>query len=81
MPVQVDVIIHRVTVNTSIQRPQPLNIHRWLLTLHLSVLSLTPTHKLAGLSISYKCIRTITSTGAMKLINRVLTKPLFSAMM
>jgi len=43
MPLQVDVIggrwqIHRVTVNTSIQRFKPLNVHRKLLTLYLSVL-------------------------------------------
>ena len=44
MPLQVDVIIgrwqiHRVTVNTSIQRFEPLNISRWLSTLHVPVLS------------------------------------------
>ena len=43
MPLQVDVIIgrwqiHRVTVNTSIQRFEPLNIHWWLLSLYVSVL-------------------------------------------
>ena len=46
MPLQVDVIIgrwqiHRVTVNTSIQRFQPLSIRSWLLTLHLFVLPAT----------------------------------------
>ena len=46
MPLQVDVIvgrwqIHRVTVNTSIQRLQPIIVYRRLLTLHFSVLPAT----------------------------------------
>jgi len=52
MPLQVNVIIgrwqiHGVTVNTSIQWFQPLNIHSRLLALQLSVLSAT-TENVSG---------------------------------